>query len=91
MKFNGCQTAIFMNWNWLWTLHGIDIENCGVGIDMANGGQGGQTVGSVLLLDSKISNTPIGLLTVYQTDEQGSNGTLIIENVDMSNNVPVAV
>ena len=91
MKFNGCQTAVFMNWNWLWNLHNLDIQNCGVGIDMANGGQPGQTVGSVILLDSKISNTPIGVQTVYQTDQQGTNGTLIIENVDMSNNVPVAV
>jgi glucan 1,3-beta-glucosidase len=91
LKFNNCQTAIFMNWNWAWTFHGLDINNCKIGIDMANGGASSQTVGSVLVMDSKISNTPVGIATVYQTTEGSTNGTLIIENVDMSSNVPVAV
>ena len=91
LTFNNCQTAIFMNWNWAWTLQGITINNARIGIDMANGGAGGQSVGSVLLVDSTISNTPIGVSSVYQTAESGTNGTLIIDNVDMSNNVPVAV
>jgi hypothetical protein len=91
MTFNNCQTAIFMNWNWAWTLQGVTINNAGIGIDMANGGASGQNVGSVLLVDSTINNTPIGISTVYQTAETGTNGTLIIDNVDMSNNVPVAV
>jgi glucan 1,3-beta-glucosidase len=58
---------------------------------MSNGGASAQTVGSVLLIDSTISNTPIGVSTVYSTTEGATNGTLIIDNVDMSNNVPVAV
>ena len=58
---------------------------------MANGGTSSQTVGSVLLVDSTISNTPIGISTVYSTNEGSTNGTLIIDNVDMTNNVPVAV
>ncbi|OBT63534.1 hypothetical protein VE03_07016 [Pseudogymnoascus sp. 23342-1-I1] len=91
LKFNNCKTAIFMNWNWAWTFHGLEIDSCQVGIDMANGGATSQTVGSVLVMDSKISNTPVGITTVYQTDEGSTNGTLIIENVDMSSNVPVAV
>jgi glucan 1,3-beta-glucosidase len=58
---------------------------------MSNGGASGQTVGSVMLIDSTIANTPIGVSTVYSTNEGATNGTLIIDNVDMSNNVPVAV
>lgn len=57
---------------------------------MANGGTS-QTVGSVLLVDSKISNTPIGVLTAYSTSQSGTNGSLIIDNVDFTENVPVAV
>ena len=91
LKFNGCKTAIFMNWNWAWTFHGLEIDSCGVGIDMANGGASSQTVGSVVVMDSKISNTPVGISTVYHTDEGSTNGTLIIENVDMSSSVAVAV
>ena len=84
MTFNNCNTAIFMNWNWLWTLKSLQINNCGVGIDMANGGLN-QTVGSVLLQDSTFTNTPKGVLTSYGN---GSNpptgGTLVIDNVDFS-------
>lgn len=91
LKFNNCKTAIYMNWNWAWTFHGIEINNCGIGIDMSNGGTASQTVGSILLIDSKISNTPIGVSTAYSTNEGATNGTLIIDNVDMTQNVPVAV
>ncbi|KUJ21098.1 1,3-beta glucanase [Mollisia scopiformis] len=91
MTFNGCQTAVFMNWNWVWTLSGLTINNCQIGVDMHNGGTSSQTVGSVLLTDSTISNTPIGVSTAYQSNEGATNGTLIIDNVDFSSNVPVAV
>jgi len=87
MTFNNCGTAIFMNWNWLWTLSGVTINNCAVGIDMSKNAD----VGSVLLMDSKISNTPIGISTTYSPTETVSNGTLILENVDFSENVPNAV
>jgi len=91
LTFNNCQTAIYMNWNWAWTLSGVSINNCQIGIDMSSGGAGAQAVGSVLLLDSTIANTPIGISTVYSTDESGTNGTLILDNVDFSTNAPVAV
>ncbi|KND92912.1 Glucan 1,3-beta-glucosidase [Tolypocladium ophioglossoides CBS 100239] len=90
LKFNNCNTAIYMNWNWVWALHGISINNCGIGIDMTSGGST-QTVGSVLLLDSTISNTPIGITTVYSPQQSGTNATLVLDNVDMSSNVPIAV
>lgn len=91
MTFNNCQTAIFMNWNWAWTLQNLNINNCGVGIDMANGGSAAQTVGSVLVLDSTFVNTDVGIATVYNTASSSTNGTLIVENCDFSSNVPVAV
>lgn len=90
MTFNHCQTAIYMNWNWLWTLQGITINSCSVGLDMTAGGNA-QAVGSVSLIDSVISNTPVGVLTTFSTSETGTNGTLILDNVDMSSNVPAAV
>lgn len=67
-----------------WTLSGVTINNCPIGVDMSNGGTASQTVGSVMLIDSKISNTPIGVLTAYATNEGATNGTLIIDNVDFS-------
>ncbi|KAL1862888.1 hypothetical protein VTK73DRAFT_6581 [Phialemonium thermophilum] len=90
MTFNNCKTAIFMNWNWLWTLQDVKINNCGIGIDMSNGGTS-QTVGSVLVADSVFKNTPIGVLTSYNPSSTQTNGTLILDNVDMSSGVPAAV
>ena len=86
MTFNNCQTAIFMNWNWVWTFKGLSINNCGIGIDMANGGATQQTVGSVLVQDSKFSNTPIGISSVHtlSTNNPATGGTLIINNCDFT-------
>ncbi|KAK2013535.1 glucan 1,3-beta-glucosidase [Colletotrichum eremochloae] len=91
LTFNNCKTAVYMNWNWLWTFQDVKINNCGVGIDMSNGGASSQTVGSVLLLDSVISNTPVGVLTAYNPSSSSTNGSLVLDNVDMSSNVPAAV
>jgi len=91
--FNNCNTAIFMNWNWAWTLKSVTINNCGVGLDISNGGPTAQNVGSVILMDSKISNTPVAVKTSFTVSGSSPNtgGTLVIDNVDMSSNVPVAV
>ncbi|KAL8731246.1 MAG: hypothetical protein Q9181_004360, partial [Wetmoreana brouardii] len=84
LTFNNVNTAIFMNWNWLWTYKSISINNCKLGIDMANGGNN-QTVGSVLLQDSTFTGTPQGIKT-SRTDSTvpATGGTLVIDNVDFS-------
>lgn len=91
LVFNGCQTAIYMNWNWLWSFHGLTINGANVGIDMTAGGTGAPNVGSILLADSKISNTKVGVLTVYSPNQNGTEGTLVLDNVDTTTNTPIAV
>ncbi|KAL2753045.1 glycoside hydrolase family 55 protein [Sodiomyces alcalophilus JCM 7366] len=92
LTFNNCDTAIFMNWNWLWTFHGLNINNCNIGINMANGGHiDAQTVGSVLLLDSTVSATDVGVMQAHVPSSPWTNGTLILDNVDMSSGVRAAV
>lgn len=83
LVFNGCNTGMFMNWNWAWTLKSATFNNCGVGLNMSTGGDV-QTVGSVLLVDSVFKSTPIGVVTSYDTSSSASNGTLIVDNVDFS-------
>jgi len=84
LTFNGCDTAIYMNWNWLWTLKSIFINDCKVGLDMANSPLN-QTVGSVLLLDSKFTNTPIGVNSSFTHESiPNAGGTLLIDNVDFT-------
>ena len=85
MTFNHVATAIYMNWNWVWSLKSININNCGVGINMTTGGSN-QTVGSVLIQDSTFTGTPIGIATAYNKGQNvpATGGTLIIDNVDFS-------
>lgn len=91
LKFNNCNTAIYMNWNWVWTFHGLSINNCDIGIDMAQTAGASQLVGTVILMDSVISDTSVGVATNYDVAQRGSNGTLFLDNVDMRRNVKVAV
>ncbi|KAG7284894.1 hypothetical protein NEMBOFW57_009509 [Staphylotrichum longicolle] len=70
--------------NWAWTFQDVKINNCSVGIDMSNGATESQTVGSVLVVDSSFTNTPIGIKTAYDPASPQTNGTLIMDNVDMT-------
>lgn len=84
LTFNNVQTAVFMNWNWVWAFKSLTINNCGVGLNMSNG-RLDQSVGSVLVQDSKITNTPIGIATSFGPDSRpATGGTLVIDNVDFT-------
>lgn len=88
LRFSGHHTAIYMNWNWGWTFSNISIDDCDMGMDMANN-PSNQTVGSVVFSDSKISNTPVGVNISWTQENSlpaaGSN--LILDNVDMTSGV----
>jgi glucan 1,3-beta-glucosidase len=91
LTFYKSATAIFQNWDWGWTYIGLTINGCGIGIDMSAGGDQAQTVGSVTLIDSTITNTPIGIKTARTSSSlPTTGGSLAIENVVL-NNVPMAV
>ncbi|KAH7128441.1 pectate lyase superfamily protein-domain-containing protein [Dendryphion nanum] len=84
LTFNDCGTAIFQNWNWVWTFKSIFVNNCKLGLDMANSPEN-QTVGSVILMDSKFVNTPIGVNTSFSANSvPHTGGTLILDNVDFT-------
>jgi hypothetical protein len=90
LKFTGCTTAIGLIWDWGWTWKGLDIENCGTGINMIGSG-GARNTGSVYILDSTFTNTNVALLSTVPIDE-AAQGTIDItlDNVQM-NGTPVAV
>jgi glucan 1,3-beta-glucosidase len=83
MTFANCNTAIYMNFDWVWTFKSLSISGCTVGIDMSNGGTDSQTTGSVLVLDSTIS-AGTGIITNYvpNISSPGTAGTLVVENTD---------
>lgn len=86
--FNRCNTAIFQNWNWVFLYKDIEINNCGVGLDMSQGGDV-PAMGSVILLDSVIRDTQFGVLTSFsQKSTPSAAGTLVLDNVDFINTDP---
>ncbi|CUS11856.1 unnamed protein product [Tuber aestivum] len=86
LTFNNCETAIYMNWNWAWTFKSVSINNCKIGLDITTNGPAEQAVSSVILLDSSIEDTHIGVATV-RGNSSGfvSGGTLILDNVRLTN------
>lgn len=91
LTFYNSATAIYQAWDWGWTYTGLSINNCKVGIDMSNGGTTAQAVGSVVVIDSTFSNTPIGISTSRTTTSSpNTGGSLALENVIFTN-VPIAV
>jgi glucan 1,3-beta-glucosidase len=96
LTFNNVQTAIEQIWDWGFTYQGLNINNCGVGISMfsRDANTNLQSVGSMTIIDSFVTNTPIGFNTTWGNTPNNASyvpGTsVIIENVVL-NNVPVAV
>lgn len=83
--------AIIQLWNWGWTYMGLDIQNCGKGIDISAGGSNKQDVGSLTVIDSTIANTPVGIVTAWSPSSKPlTAGSVVLENVALQN-VPVAV
>lgn len=85
LTFNNVGTAVYMNWNWLWTLKSLSINNCGVGVNMSNT-PSNMTVGSVIVQDSTFSGTPKGIITAYQKNGGVPvvGNTLVVDNCDFS-------
>jgi hypothetical protein len=85
LTFRGCATAIQMVWDWGFNWQRVDIEDVGIGIDIAGfGGKDGQGIGSISLIDSVIKNAPVGIMT----REKGINKTdgppnIVLDNVQM--------
>jgi glucan 1,3-beta-glucosidase len=92
LKFDGVVTAINQLWDWGWTYKSLSINNCQVGISMGavNPDTGVLSVGSVVIVDSVISNTKVGIATNRSsTDPSPSEGqaanSLILDNVQFTN------
>ena len=65
---------------------GLSINNCGVGIDISSGGPTAQAVGSVLIIDSHISDTPVGIKTARTSNSvPNTGGSLVLESVLFTN------
>lgn len=86
-------TAIYQLWDWGFTYKSLTISNCSLGIDMSAVDSTGtaQEVGAMVIIDSTITDTPVGIKTAFDTaPSPATAGTLILENVVLDN-VPIAI
>nr|CDP24152.1 Putative Glycoside Hydrolase Family 55 [Podospora anserina S mat+] len=82
LKFNGCLTAVQMIWDWGFNWQGIEVKDSAIAFNISGrGGATGQGIGSISVIDSSITNTPIGILT--NSHEQSPN--IVLDNVKISN------
>ncbi|CEI63499.1 unnamed protein product [Fusarium venenatum] len=86
LVFVNCNTAVQVHWDWAWTMHDYVIESCGSGLVVVGGAGGlessGQSVGSLILVDSIIANTPKGIVSSLV----GENSTsFLLQNVGFFN------
>lgn len=60
INISKAQIGIYQIWNWGFTYSGLQISDCGTAFSMVNGYDGkALLIGSVVIIDSKISNCPI--------------------------------
>ncbi|KAG9251359.1 pectate lyase superfamily protein-domain-containing protein [Emericellopsis atlantica] len=78
--------ALQVHWDWAWTMQDFVIESCQQGLVIVGGAGGpmstGQGVGSLVLLDSIIANTPKGIVTTLVNENSTS---LLVQNVGFFN------
>ncbi|KAK5133279.1 hypothetical protein LTR08_008013 [Meristemomyces frigidus] len=88
LTFNGCQTAIYQNWDWVFTYKEIYINDCGIAMDLSTGGDF-PALGSVIVQDSVFTNNQYGIITTFSTNSTPvSAGTLVLDNVNFTNTNP---
>jgi glucan 1,3-beta-glucosidase len=91
LEISNAVVGISQIWNWGWTYQGLAITNCSTAFNMSNSGSSAQLVGSVNIIDSTITGSPVFLQTAWTTGSlPPAAGSLYLENVQL-NNVPVAV
>lgn len=86
LVFVNCKTAVQVHWDWAWTMQDVVIESCGSGIVVTGGAGGlestGQAVGSYILVDAIIANTPTGIRTSLYAD---NSTAVLLQNVGFFN------
>ncbi|KAK4550136.1 hypothetical protein LTR36_003103 [Oleoguttula mirabilis] len=88
LTFNYCETAIFQNWNWVFLYKDITFNDCGIGMDLSQGGAVPAT-GSLVLQDSTFNNVAYGIITTFTSNSTPvTAGTLVLDNVLFNNTDP---
>ncbi|KAI9371139.1 pectin lyase-like protein [Aspergillus egyptiacus] len=95
LSFVNCKTALQIHWDWAWTMQDVVITNCVNGIVIVGGAGGskstGQSVGSLIVLDTVIAFTETAIVTslfaenstsfLLQNAQFISTETAVLDNV----------
>jgi hypothetical protein len=80
MTFIGCATAVQIIWDWTWVWKSLDIQGADVGLRLINN-DGGGNVGSVSLIDSKLTNVNTAIIIAPASSTPGTGTTgLVLDN-----------
>lgn len=91
IKISKAQIAISQIWNWGWLYQGLSISDCTTAFSMKNLIDDTQLVGSVVIIDSDITNCGTFVDMAFSRNSRPIGaGQLILENIALTN-VPVAV
>ncbi|KAF7360849.1 Glucan 1,3-beta-glucosidase [Mycena sanguinolenta] len=82
VQISNAISAIYQKWNWGFTWQNIQISNCQVGFDLNTGGLtlATQSAGGVLIIDSKISSTGIGI-RMSSSQPTTLGGSIVLDNI----------
>ncbi|KZV89437.1 glycoside hydrolase family 55 protein [Exidia glandulosa HHB12029] len=97
---NNAQTAIFVNWSWVWLFYRIAINNCPVGFRLNTGSTtSAQTTGASIIADATFTNVGTAIQTTTNQPSTYASG-FVLDNIvfsgvtngvaDQSNNVALS-
>lgn len=82
LRFNDCQQAVQMIWDWGFNWQQVEISGGTIAFNISGkGGTTSQGIGSTSIIDSTISNVPIGVLTHESADPP----SIVLDNVKLNN------
>ncbi|KAK4168155.1 pectate lyase superfamily protein-domain-containing protein [Cladorrhinum sp. PSN259] len=94
ITISNAKTAVKQIWDWGWTYIGITILNCGVGFDFTSVNTDANilNVGSAVIIDSEIVDTPIGIRygPSAPVNPRPQANTFSFERISLDN-VPAAI
>lgn len=82
LVFTQCNTAVQMVWDWGWNWQQITVNGGSIAFNISGvGGDDGQGIGSVSIIDSTISDVEIGVLT----NSLPTSPNIVLDNTNFEN------
>ncbi|GKT58402.1 glucan 1,3-beta-glucosidase [Colletotrichum tofieldiae] len=82
LVFNQCNMAVQMVWDWGWNWQRITVNGGSIAFNISGvGGNSGQGIGSVSIIDSTISDVEVGVLT----NSLSTSPNIVLDNTNFEN------